>query len=208
MKHRSTLIFFAVMLSVLYGIFILPGCEENMSLTGINSENPGIVRIYMTSDETDDHIIIAGDTVWVGEGVNDSLSLLIGQARAFRDSSQAVLFNTLEDYQEFNFVYNIIKLENNHYKSYKLFESYLPAATFDSLLISIDGDWLQIGYYQFTLALPPDETPLLTFRQRFNINPGRVTEIYMELKPFQSMVRVKDTYVFLRDISINQIKEL
>ena len=208
MKHRSTLIFVAVILSILNGIFILPGCDENMSLTGINSKSPGIVRIYITSDETDDFIVVAGDTVWVGEGVNDSLSLKIGQARAFRDSSQAVLFNTLQDYQEFNFVYNIIKLENNKYKPYKIFESNLPAATYDSLLISINSDWLQIGYYQFTISLPENENPLMTFKQSFKINAGRVTGIFLVLRPFESMVRVKDTYQFFRDIIIAQIKEL
>jgi len=200
--------FFVVFLQIL--LFL--SCNSDYNLTGVNSPDPGIIRIYIKSDNTDDTINIAGDTVSVGRD-SDFFELSIGQGRAYRESNYAILYKSIhqesmDSYRELTKVLNIIERDRNTFNEFLIFESYLPPATIDSLRLSITSSFLQIGFYQIPIEMPEDMGPLVTFDQKFEIHEDRVTEIHLSIKPFQSLVRVGDSYHFHIDIEVWEIKYL
>ncbi len=193
-------------------ILLFLSCNNDYNLTGVNSSNPGLIRIFIKSDNTDNHIIIAGDTVSVGKD-SDFLDLSIGQGRAYRDSNYAILYksidqDSIDSYRELTKMVNIIKLDENTYQEFLIFESFLPPASFDSLRIGMTASFLQIGYYQIPIEMPEGVSTIVTFQQKFDIHEDGVTEIYLSIKPFHSLVRVGDSYHFLIDIEVSEIKYL
>ena len=199
---------------VFMGTMLSFSCSENYDLAGVNSPDPGILRIYIKSDDTDRDIIIAGDTLTVGEGpflvidgetIPDWLVLVVGQARAYSDTNHAVLFKGLDEYRELTNYYNIIALEDGVYKECLIFESKLPPDTYDSLKIAFSADFISIGSFQIPIETPPGTEYLQAFYKEFEIQENDTTEIHLVLKPFESMMRVKNTYQFLRLITVNKI---
>lgn len=200
---RRLIPFILLMMIVLAG-----GCNEELDPGPVRSPDPGILRIFISSDNNDNFIVVAGDTAKVGDGVNDSLALKVGQARAFVDQKFAVIFIRLDEYRELTKTYNIIAQQQGIYKQILLYESFLVPDTYDSLGIVITAEFVQIGSFQIPIAMPAGAPPLFTFNNSFTINESRVTEIRLQLKPFQSMVRVKDEYHFFRKIEVVDIQNL
>ena len=193
-------------------ILLFLSCNNDYNLTGVNSPDPGIIRIFIQSENTDDHIIIAGDTVSVGKD-SDFLDLSVGQGRAYREINYATLYKSIDEesidsYRELTKMVNIIKLDENTYQEFLIFESFLPPASFDSLRIGMTASFLQIGYYQIPIEMPEGVSSIVTFHHKFNIHEDGVTEIYLSIKPFQSLVRVGDSYHFLINIDVAEIKYL
>jgi len=206
-------VFLLLTLAFIFALLVLfQGCSNEYNVTGIESSDPGILRIYIQSDNADTSIVVAGDTVVVGSSL-DSLDLNIGQGRAYRDTNYAVLYKSIDtdssdSYRERTKTVNIIKQNDVGYEEYLMFESYLPVATFDSLKISITARFLRIGYYQIPIEMPDSESALIRFDDNFDIHEGRVTEIHLQIKPFQSLVRVVDSFHFIQDIEVADIKYL
>ncbi len=197
------------------GIMLCFGCSENYDLAGVNSPDPGVLRIYIKSDDTDRDIYITGDSLTVGEGpfsvidgyiIPDFMTLVIGQARAYSDTNHAVIFKDLTEYRELDSWHNIIELDSvGAYREFMIFESYLPPDVYDSLKIAISAEFISIGYYQIPIEMPPDAEYLAPFYEEFEILENGITEIHLVLKPFDSLVRVKNTYQFLRLVTVNEI---
>ena len=195
-------------LLLLAGSLATAGCDSDLGITGVHSPEPGILRIYLKSADSDSMIVIAGDTVKVGEGANDFLGLTIAQGRAHADGNFAVLFKGLDEHLELSETYNMIAQENGMYVEFLIFETYLPPATYDSLRIVINADFLLIGTFQIPIVTPSDIGPIATFVQRFSINENRITEVRLQLKPFKSLQRRGDAYHFFRDIEVSEIINL
>jgi len=190
-------------------ITFISGCTDDYRLTGIGSPEPGILRVYLTSDNQDNSIVIIDETINVNEeDGEDSLSILIGQSRAYHDSNLVVVYKTLTDYQEKDQEFNGIKLNGSVYEKFLLYESYVPPIEYDSLLISISSDYIAIGEYTMDVALPDGESPLMMFRQDFSVDPGGITELTLTLKPLASLIRVGDKYKFFRDITVSSVVKL
>ena len=198
----------------IYGVWIfiflisIQGCDSDLNVTGVHSDDPGRLQLYISSSDSDDFIVITGDTARVGDGINDSLALTIGQGRAYRGSDFAVLFKSLDEYREFSETYNIIEKEAGNFKKFLIFETYLPPATYDSIKVTITADYVQIGTFQIPIEMPPGVNHFLKIVRQFDMNKNRVTEIHLELKQFQSMVRIGDAYHFFRIIEVVEIKYL
>jgi len=105
------------------------------------------------------------------------------------------------------------------YKEYTIFESYIPPGDYNKLrfgisvptslkrgrvtLVSLKGKISSIP-----LTLPANESPLKDFEVDFSVTEGRVTEIHIEISPFQSLSRYKDSYLFSRQMSVKAVKYL
>jgi hypothetical protein len=198
---------FIPLVVVLY-LFVTSSCHNDYNVTGVNSPDPGIVQIYLKADDADDEIIIAGDTVKVGDGIDDSLTVHIGQGRAYRGEHFAVLFKNLLDHLERSETHNILKQENGTFVDFLIFETQLPPSRYDSLKIVISADFLQIGLHRVPVEMPEGEETILLFEQNFEINEGRVTAIHLQIKALSSLLRVRDTYQFFPDIEVREIKYL
>jgi len=186
-------------------LFSSHGCSDNYDVVGVNSPNPGILRIYIKSDEADNFIVIAGDTVKTGEGENDSLALIVGQGRAYRGKDYVVLYNNLDEYLERKNTINIIKQENKQYKEYLIFETFLPPAVYDSIKISIESNYIQIGFYKIPIEMSSQFNPIIKFDNKFKIKENKITEYRLQLCPFKSLIRVGDFYQFYPNIKVINI---
>lgn len=211
-SKRMMLVNSIIILIVICEVILIQGCSNDYSLTGVNSPDPGILQIYLKSDDSDNYLVFAGDTVTVGSG-DDFLILSVGQGRAYRDSNFAVLYKSIDEdsidsYRERTKYFNIIEQEEDQFREFLIFETFLPQATFDSLKISISAYFLYLGYYAIPIEMPEEVSPLIKFDQNFNINEGRVTEIHLQIKPFKSLVRVMDSYHFYQEIEVLEIKYL
>ncbi len=205
--HKTTYFFYIRLLFLITILFFVSGCDTT-EITGVRSPDPGTIRIFLKADDSDNFIVVAGDTATVGQGVNDSLALVIGQARAFVDEKYAVIFQTLDEYRELSDTLNILTQENNTYKRFKIFESFVPPDTYDSLGIVISATFVQVGSFQIPIEMPEDTKTLKVFDNSFQIKEDKITEIYLKIKPFESMTRFGDTFQFQRIITIESIKIL
>jgi hypothetical protein len=201
MPSRHLLIFIAVIILVL-----VQGCGDDLNVNGVNSPGPGILRVILKSDENDNFLVVGGDTVWVQEGSTDSLAMAVGQGRAYRGVDYAVLYKTLQDYQEVTKYCNPIRRVNGAYVDCVLFETELPPATFDSLKINLTANMIKIGPYTIPLTPTTDASEFVIFTDSFRIEEGRTTVVRLQLKPFASLQRVEDTYQYHWVITVSKIE--
>lgn len=173
-----------------------PGCRDNYKIVGVDSPGPGIVEVLIKPDDADSIIVIAGDTVRPGNAGSDSLALSGSQGRAFRGGDYAVLYRSLQDYLEITETYNPIRKTGNAYQTLLLFQSFLPPANYDSLTFMLSASYLQIGFYQIPLAPMQVTSDIVTVTQGFHIVEGKTTVITLKLKPFASLTRVGDSYMY------------
>jgi len=123
------------------------------------------------------------------------------------------------------FCEDIINVENGSvdikqlsvpYQQYKVFESYVPPGDYDTLkfglnavkdvfanrvvIVSKSGKEFVVP-----LELPPNESLLLSFPIDAKVREGAVTEIYLEIFPFESIYRYRDSYRLKREISVFKV---
>ena len=168
---------------------------------------PGIVRVILQADPDDTEMVILGDTIVVSEG--DSLGINVFQGKAwFIDDNYAILFPSVFHYYQDQFMLNVIKRESGSYFPYIVFESFVPEGRYKALSMGLDGIHLIIGVYSIPITLPSDDELIMTFEGNYNVEEYTVTEIIVRIKPFASMTRYRDTYVFDRVASIFTINYL
>jgi hypothetical protein len=187
-------------------VVVVQGCDDDFNVNGVKSPGPGILRIIMTSDETDRFLVVGGDTVWAEEGSADSLAMAVGQGRAYRGIDFAILYKTLHDYQEVTSYCNPIRRMNGAYVDCYLFETQLPPATFDSLKINLTASMIRIGPYTIPLAPVEGASEFVKFAEPFRIEEGRTTVVRLLLKPFASLQRVEDEYRYNWLITVSKIE--
>jgi hypothetical protein len=181
-------------------------CSNEYDLTGVNSPEPGLLKVYIQADNAENYTIIAGDTMRVGTG--DSLALQIGAGRAYRGSDYAILYKELSDFRETSKTVNILQQQQNGFIENMIFETWLPPVRFDSLKIYIIADFIRLGYYEIPIVTATDASSFMRFDSSFIIYENKTTEIHLQIKPFSSLVRVGDSYHFRGKIAISQIRYL
>ena len=140
----------------------------------------------------------------------DSMDLLVFQGKVFdADSNFAILFHNIKSWRQEEFVYNILDWNGNEgYTEFKIFESHVPPGTYDLLTLGLIASVIEVGPYRIPISLPPDTEGVLALPTDFTVDEKRVTKITLSLKPFQSMSRYRDDYVFDRQIVIESIEYL
>jgi hypothetical protein len=158
---------------------------------------PGIVRVVLQADPSDTEMVILGETVVVAEG--DSLGINVFQGKAWSvQDDYAILFKDVDSYYQDQYMYNVIKQDNNLYLPYVVFESFVPAGNYKAVSMGLDALHLQIDVYNIPLTLPQGDDKIMTFEADYTVSEYNVTEIIIRLKPFASMTRYRDEYVFDR----------
>ena len=186
---------------------ILTQCDLNEIDNVGDPSIPGILRVTLSADPEDTMIIILGDTVIVSD--NDSLGIKIYQGKAWSTEGEyGILYNSVFDYNQDQFVYNILKKEGGAYKKFILYESFLPAGKYQAVSTGLEGLHMKVGIYNIPLAQVTGSDPVMTFETTFEIAEGEVTEINLNIRPLRSLIRYLDTYVFARDVEVNRINYL
>ena len=192
-------IFFAL-LAVLLSSCNITEPEEFYSPTA------GFVRVIIQSDNNDTNINILGVDYNISD--QDSLDLLVFQGKVFNaDSNYAILFHNIKSWRQEEFVYNILDWNpEDGYTEFKIFESHVPPGVYDLITLGLIASVIEVGPYRIPISLPPDTEGVLEIPTSFRVDEKNVTQITLSLKPFQSMSRYRDDYVFDRQIDIESIE--
>ncbi len=209
---------------VFVAILLLSGiwsCDTGLE----TSPDPGILRVSIQSNPEDTSIIIKSDTFSVIQG--DSFGVKFFQGKVYNGKKYALLYETTDSYLTEDLVFNVIKRTNDHYKKLTVYESYIPPTSYDRLQIGINANEIRVSRvytrYQYDaegniigsrldtttitnpVRLPDDARPLMDFEADFEVKENKVTEVILQLNPFESLDRFKDSYVFSRQISVKDV---
>ncbi|MBN2354585.1 hypothetical protein JXO59_00645 [candidate division KSB1 bacterium] len=179
----------------------------NCSTGIVESPDPGIVKVTLRANAADTLIIITGDTLITVDG--DSYHVKIYQGKAYtQDSIFAILYQNTSEYYEVEHNYNLLKRENGIYKEYTIFESFLPPDNYGKIRFGMIAYFLLLtrgyayGGIGIPMETPPGTSPFIEFPINFTIEENRITEIKLEIKPLQSVVRYKDIFHFVANMEV------
>jgi len=217
-KHRAYAGIFGLIV-----VIILSGCQ-----TGVEpSPDPGILRVTLKSNELDTTIIIQNDTSRFSRW--DEFNLFVYGGKVYRGINYAYLYRDRSIDRIAADTINILKRErlngnpitptdyddintkNSRYVKYVIFESYVPPGNYDSLSFALTANQLSIfvpKVYTNPVQLPPDENPQMQIPAHITVKEGRVTEVNLEILPFSSLYRYRDSYFFKRKVSIVSINNM
>lgn len=195
MQKNNFIIVFSYAILCGLGILIF-GCSTGVE----NSPNPGIVRVTLQSDPTDTTIAVIGDALTVSK--NDVFEVSIFQSRVFHDSIFALLFENLNSFRQQDVIYNILTRENGEYVKFIIFESFVPPGDYDRLQFGLTASIMKIKNFEIPVRLPEGSTVLVDLSQDFEVFENDTTEINVQISPFKSLVRSRDSYNFVRKIKI------
>ncbi len=208
---------------IIAGLLSLQGCT-----TGVEpSPHPGIVRVTLKSNESDTALVILGDTTRFSR--YDQFQARVYGARVIRGSNYAPIYaNTSIDRIESDTV-NLLGREwldgtpitirdsttitpqNSRYRKYTIFEWYLPPGDYEQLEFVLMADEVITfipKLYVNPIQLPPGTAPQMFFSIPLSIQEDRVTEVEMEILPFQSLSRYQDSYLFDRKMTVVSVRTL
>ncbi|GAB4366410.1 MAG: hypothetical protein Kow0042_06260 [Calditrichia bacterium] len=169
-----------------------------------DSPQPGILRITLEADPADTSIVIITDTFSVQPG--DFFAVTIFQGKVFRDSTFAVLYPTIESYKQEDIVYNIIRRDSLGYQRFTIFESHVPPSDYNRIQFGVRSLILRFG--NFFIPVETEENYFLNLSKNFTVKENEITEINLQIKPFQSIIRYRDTYQFHPVVEIMRVNYL
>lgn len=208
--------------------YLVLAASFNACQTGVEpSPNPGVLRVTLKSSELDTTIVIQNDTSRFSRW--DEFNLFVYQGKAYRGGNYGYLYRDPGFDRVVGDTVNIIKRQwlngdpikptdygeintlNSRYVKYVIFESYVPPGDYDSLSFALTASEILIfvpKVYTNPIQLPPGATPQLQFPAHITVNEGRITEVNLEILPFSSLYRYRDSYLFARRISIAGVNNL
>jgi len=199
--RRPKFLPFVFMGSLLLYFFINVSCESGVE----TSPAPGIIRITLQSDPRDTAIVIVADTFYVAPG--DSFGVTVFQGKVYNDTIYSILYPTVQNYQQKDLTYNLIRKENGQYREYVIFESYVPPGEYDRIQFGLKATVLRINNFdEIRIESPPDANPLQDLYVNFKISENKITEINVKLKPFQSIKRYRDTFQFYPMLELKDVQ--
>ncbi len=182
-------------------IFAATGCDTGVEV----SPRPGILRVTLQSDPADTSIVIVKDTVRVAEG--DSFGVTIYQGKVHNDSAFALLYTNPRAYQQQDVVYNIIKRQGGQYHKFTIFESHVPPFSYDKISFGMTPRILRLGTFEIPVKAPSDISPFVELPVAFAVEEEGITEVEVRIRPFRSVRRYRDSYLFIPDVEVVSVKK-
>ncbi len=175
--------------------------------TGVEeSPQPGIVRVTLQANPADTTILILTDTVRVTD--RDSMGVTIFQGKIFSGVKFATLFRSLTSYRQEDVPYNVLRRESGTYKTYPVYESYVPPGDYTKLQIGVTATLLKLrDVAPIQLQLRPDDPLLLDFDVGFQVSENKITEIMLQIDPLRSLTRYRDLYYFERKMRVLGVRQ-
>ncbi|MHB1686747.1 MAG: hypothetical protein ACYCVH_05160 [Ignavibacteriaceae bacterium] len=163
----------------------------------------GTLRIILQSSPSDTSIKISDQTINVD--TTDYFQVIILQGKSYNNNYYAILFKTTTSYLEQDEEYNLISKENDSYEKFTLFESYVPPQQYDSIQFGLLPEQLKMGDFNIAVQVQPNNSYLLNLPINFQVYENRVTQITVEIDPFESLMRFRDLYYFIPKAKIKDV---
>jgi hypothetical protein len=194
--------------------------------TGVDpSPDPGIVRVMIKGVESDTMIVIQSDTSEFSRW--DLFNLYLSTGRVYARDVYSTIYNNLSNERKGADTVNILAREwldgspitprdtmritpqNSRWIKYLVFESYVPPGEYDRLYFSLTATEMEIfipKHYLNPVQLPPGVEPGMSFDVPFTVSEGGVTEISLEIYPYQSLSRYRDAFYFDRQVIVSNVQ--
>ncbi|RKY55292.1 MAG: hypothetical protein DRP89_03595 [Candidatus Neomarinimicrobiota bacterium] len=199
MAKRNLLIVISYLFLVL--LVLVDSCS-----TGVESSpEPGILRVKIQSDSSDTSIVIANKTYILSK--QDRFNVKFTQGKVYDvDSVFFTLYPDIFSYTQRDVTCDILKTEDGQYKEFTIFETFLPPGEYRRLQFGIAvSSYVFLGNNEIPISLPPNTELLIDFDFDFSINSNELTEIKMNIYPFQSIKRFQDSFYFIRKVEVVKI---
>jgi hypothetical protein len=99
---------------------------------------------------------------------------------------------------------------NSRYRTYIVFESYVPPGSYDRLTFALTASEMEIfipKHYLNPVTLPPNVAPSMDFTGSFPVTENGATEITLEVQPYKSLRRYQDQFYFERNIAVVSVQQ-
>ncbi len=198
-------------------LIILAGCT-----TGVDpSPHPGILRVVLSSKQTDTMLVISSDTTKFSRW--DEFWAAIYGGRLYQGANYSSLYATTSMDRITSVSQNLLAREwldgtpitirdtatitpqNSRYREGTVFEFYAPPGTYDRLDFALTATEVATyipKIYINPVVLPPGVPATMSFAGSFTIQADRTTEVEVEIAPFESLLRFQDAFLFNRKIQI------
>lgn len=196
--------------------------------TGVEpSPRPGIIRVTLKSSDSDVSLVILSDTTRFSR--YDQFDARVYGGRVLRGDNYAPIYATTSIERIESDTVNLLAREwlngtpinirdsvtitpqNSRYRKFTVFEWFLSPGTYDQLEFTLMADEV-VTYipklYVNPIQLPPGSPPQLFFVTPFSIQEDRVTQIDVEILPFQSLHRYQDSFLFDRKMQVVRVQNL
>ena len=194
-------------LSSITFILLLISCN-----TGLEpSPEPGLLRVILHQAPGDTSIVVARDTIYSRNG--DSLQTSIFQGRAYIDTIWATLYEDTTEVLARDHEYNLLDKGDGDFKKFVIFQTLLPPGKYTKLQFGITAErmLLTYGYAYGGVRIPMEHSPnadlIQEFQKDYAIESGRVTEIEVQIKAFDSVNRFKDLFYFNPQLEVVDIRD-
>lgn len=170
--------------------------------TGVTeSDEPGVLRVTLQADPSDNSITVSGQTYEVDE--SDLYSVTIFQGKVYQDTAYATLYSDLDAFEPADVEYDLLQYDNNDAPvEHVIFESFVPPGEYDMLQFGVTATIVQVENLTIPVQLPPDVSPLLEFERNIEVFEHDTTVVQLTIKPFESVVRFRDSFRFTREIEV------
>jgi hypothetical protein len=193
--------------------------------TGVEpSPDPGIVRVMIKGVESDTMIVIQGDSSEFSRW--DLFNLYLSTGRIYQGEIYSTIYNNPTNERKGSDTANILAREwldgtpitprdtvritpqNSRWVNYIVFESYVPPGEYTRLYFALTATEMEIfipKHYLNPVQLPPGTEPGMDFDIPFTVVEGGVTEIRLEIYPYQSLARYRDAFYFDREVIVSNV---
>lgn len=202
------------------------GLSNFSCTTGVEeSPTPGILRVKLQSNEADSILVILGDTARCSRV--DRYNVIVSRGRLYRGKNYVDLYRTPSIDRITADTINLIQRQwfdgrlvndtdsfeiprsQTRYIGYTVFEWYTPPGAYDKLQFALTGIEVFVAIprqFNNPLQLPEGTSSVMDFPASITVEEGKVTDVELEIDPFKSIRRFKDSYIFDRIVRIKKIE--
>ncbi len=184
---------------IVLGAILLSSCATDIQ----TSPDPGVLKVILYSDPADTQIVILSRRFIVSS--SDYFGVTVFQGKVFSGEKFAFLYKDKMSYRQEDVTYNIIERKAGRYTEFTIFDSYVPPGDYTSLQFGLNSNQVRIGYLEIPVKLPIGDSPIRKLEQTFTVNENEITEIKVQISPFQSVKRYRDSYQFVPELKIVEI---
>ncbi len=211
-----------MVITVLVVVCFLHGCT-----TGVEpSPEAGIIRVTLKSDDADTVLVILGDSTRFSRV--DWFYVVVSEGRLFKGANYADLYRTPSLERISSDTVNLLQRQwldgrlvtpsdplfeipayQTRYAKKTIFEWYVPPGSYDRLQFGLTGIEVFVAIprrFRNPLERPKGVSRILNFPSPITIESGKTTQIDMEIYPFRSIRRFRDSYLFDPQINIERVK--
>lgn len=199
MKYNNGFTIGLFCIFLLWMAILLSQCSTDIQ----RSPDPGVLKVILYSDPADTQIVILNKKFIVSG--SDYYGVTVFQGKIYSGDKFAFLYKDKMSYRQEDVTYNIIERQDGRYKEFTIFDSYVPPGEFNSLQFGLSSNQVKIGYLEIPVRLPPGANPIRKLEQGFTIYENQITEIKVQISPFKSVKRYRDSYQFVPELKIVEI---